>query len=187
MTDTETDLNDYVESLYKTDNFEQAFTVFERYAYKSGLDGVFYIYIPRFPLDNGSPCKPAFNVSHNLNPACISHLFDNGFDQPERPESSHFNAPFYGGIELIEWQKKSCTNCQQIESHATSESTAANSIGIANGIAIKLMSGEKGIAIAGFVRCHSQFGNKNQKQVNLPPAEPEAYRLSPSKGLFVSR
>lgn len=163
MAITETDLNDYVELLYQTENFEQAFTVLERCAHESGMDGVFYIYIPRFPLDSGSARKPAFNVSHNLSPACITDLFDNGFDQPEWPDSSQLNTPVNSTMELIEWRKKSCKNCQQKKSHAISQSTVSNSI--ASGITIQLMSGEKGIAIAGFVRCHSQIDGKNKKQV----------------------
>ncbi|SER06531.1 hypothetical protein SAMN05421690_100737 [Nitrosomonas sp. Nm51] len=149
MAHIETDLNDYVESLYRTKNFEQAFVVFETYALKFGLSGVFYIYVPRFPMDSGSASKPALHVSQHLSPACISHLLDTGFGQPD----PSFNSSLNDAMDAMEWQIKNCEDCGRTTNRiAASESKHGNA---ASGIAMRLMSSEKGVAMAGFVRCHS--------------------------------
>ncbi len=168
MANTETDLNDYAELLYRTENFEQAFTVLERCAHESGMDGAFYIYIPlytpRHPLDAVSTRKPAFNISPNLDLTCITDLFNSDFDPSKQPVgSSQFDTPTNSKIELIEWRKENCKNCRQKKYRTTGE--PAISHGIVSGITIQLMSQEKGVAMAGFFRCHSQIDSENKQQV----------------------
>jgi len=156
MAYTKIDLADYIESLYQTENFDQAFSIFEAQVIKLGFDAVLYTYIPRILLDSNFSKKPVYKVSQNYSRPYLSHYADARFDQND----PLIKAIKDGTQEPIDWWGR--ISKTYMDSNKASQEVIATSrdYGIANGITLPTMSENKGISGASFISTEQRHYNK---------------------------
>lgn len=153
MAYTAADLGDYVESLYQAENFEQAFSVFEKHVLKLGFDGVLYTYIPRILLDSNFAREPVYKVSQSYSPPYLKHYFDARFDRHDPLIKAIKN----GTMEPIDWWGKVSKSYMDENKDSKTVIAASRDYGIANGITLPLMSEERGISGASFISSDRQL------------------------------
>jgi len=85
MAYTSADLGEYVESLYNANNFEKAFSVFEKQAVKLGFEEVLYSYILRAILDTNFSYEPVFKTSLDYSPSYLEYYFGARYDRDDPP------------------------------------------------------------------------------------------------------
>lgn len=163
MAYTKADLGDFVEALYQTENFEQAFRVYEKHVLKLGFEGVLYTYIPRILLDSNFGREPIYKVSQNYSPAYIKHYFDARFDRND----PLIRAVKNGTTEPIDWRGELCKSYMNEEKTSQAVIETARDYGIVNGLTLPLMSGEQGIAGASFISRDAQYYYNKHKNENL--------------------
>ena len=162
-----TDLGEFAQSLYRAENFDEAFSVFEEHVLKLGFEGVLYTYIPRALLDSNFFREPVYKVSRHYSPKYLSHYTDARFDKSD----PLINAVKNGVKEPIDWWGK--TNKVYMDANKKSKEVIATSLdyGISNGLTLPLMSGEKGISGASFITSESTrfatLKNENMEMLKI--------------------
>lgn len=140
-------LCDFVESLYLTQNFEDAFAVFQNEVFRLGYCGVLYTHIPDLLISSNLGVQPLYKLSEGYCPAFISHYTEARFDKVDpliRAVAEGISTP-------IDWWGEICEQFKA-ESKASREVIeVSRSYGIQNGITIPLSVKGDGIAGASII------------------------------------
>ena len=160
---TKNDLGSYVEQLLLAQNIEEAFSIFDTQAKKLGYEGVLYSYIPRVLLDANLPHTPIFLASDSYSPDYLECYVDTRLDLYDPLIKAIDN----GVLDPIDWWGDTCCHYRAIDKKNDSVITTARGYGIANGITIPTLSGEKGISCASFVTPEkTHFSTLKQESIN---------------------
>ena len=141
------DITNFVESLYKADNFKAAFDAFESEVTKLGFDGVLYTYIPRAFIDQGLSVQPVYEVSRDFSPGYLQHYESARFEQHD----PLIKAVGDGEKRPLSWWGPICGSYTDKCSKSLEVLHASRDYGIENGVTLPLMSGAQGIAGASFI------------------------------------
>ena len=69
----------FAEELFLAENFDQAFSAFEKHVQQLGFSGVLYAYIPALSLDTNFPKQPVYSYSDHYSPGYIDHYMELNF------------------------------------------------------------------------------------------------------------
>ena len=153
MTYTTTDLGVYAELLYQAETFEQAFTALEMQAVKLGFDATFYAYIPRLLLLSNFSAEPVFKMSENYCPGYMAHYAEAQYAKYD-PLIMAVND---GHRDIIDWWGDVNQHYMKKNRKSKKVITLTRHYGIANGVTIPLLCGEKGIAATSFICQEKRF------------------------------
>jgi len=153
------ELGDYVESLYQTENFEDAFEIFNKEVKSLGFEAVLYTFIPKIMVDQS--LKPVYAVSGDYCPEYINHYNSARYDLTDPLIEAVVN----GESQPIDWWGG------VLEKYANTKNSrevinTAKSYGIKNGLTIPLMSGDKGISGASFISSETRSSFLKLLQTN---------------------
>lgn len=147
MAYSDRDFSDYVASLCACSGFPEAFSLFESQAFKLGLDGVLYTFIPRIVIDNQFAVKPVYEVSKNYAPAYLNHYAEARFDKAD----PLIKAVESGATNPISWWGPICQDYMDKCDSSYEVIASSRGYGINNGVTLPLLCSSKGIAGASFI------------------------------------
>lgn len=142
-------LGEYATALYQAENIGDAFLTFESTVVNLGFDGALYTYIPKALLISDIDAEPVYYVSQGY---CPNYVNDRS-DARSHKNNPSVGADASGEAGPIGWRKEICEQ-YKMEDDVSSEDTeekVARTYGTQNGVTIRLMSGEQGIALASFI------------------------------------
>ena len=142
-----TDLGDYAQSLYRVDNFEEAFGLFEKEVLKLGFAGVLYTYIPQVLIDSHFSVNPVYEVSRDYCPDYLEHYTSERFDKND----PLIKAVASGVSEPIDWWGDICQEYMGESAESKEVIATSRHYGITNAVTLPLMAGQGGISGASFI------------------------------------
>lgn len=145
----------FVEDLYASKTFEEAFDTFEKKAQVLGYESVLYTYIPKVLIESDFAVKPVYKVSHDYSPGFLKHYEDARFDKHD----PLIRAVDAGVNEPIDWWGDVCKAFMNGERASNEVIDTSRQYGIKSGLTLPLLSGKSGIAGASFI--NTEPGNLN--------------------------
>ena len=138
------ELGDFVESLYRAANFEDAFAVYDKEVKALGFEAVLYTVIPKIVIEQS--LRPVYAVSKDFCPEFLHHYESARFDRHD----PLIKAAYGGESQAIDWSGS------LIQKYATEKESqevldTALGYGIRNGLTIPLMADARGISGASFI------------------------------------
>lgn len=145
----------FVENLYASTTFEEAFDTFEKKAQVLGYESVLYTYIPKVLIESDFAVKPVYKVSEDYSPEFLKHYEDARFDRHD----PLIRAVDAGVAQPIDWWGDVCKTYMQGEKNSSEVIDTSKQYGIKAGVTLPLLSGTSGIAGASFI--NTEKGRSN--------------------------
>ena len=152
----------FVEQLFLAENFEQAFSAFEKHIQQLGFSGVLYAYIPALSLDTNFPKQPVYHYSDSYSPDYIAHYMEANYYQHD----PIIKAMQSGYIEPLDWLNEIKTKPMNAAAQKVIL-TALKDYQMIHGLTIPTLSGNHGVACVSVISQESLQYYKLAKQENL--------------------
>lgn len=129
MSDLKVILEDFIDSLYGTENLSTMFSAFEQAVKALGFDYISYTYIPGIILNANASCSPIFQLSDGYDSRFIQHYAEANFAEHDYTIKAILNRDmriknWWDDVEVLDKQEKTVID------------VARHDYGIKNGVTI---------------------------------------------------
>ena len=139
-------LSCFLEKLYTSTTFDEAFDAYDQQTQSLGYEGAVYAFIPKLYLEAGTPIAPIFKISESRNPDFIKHYIESNFEK----DDFTIQAITQGRSTILDWWEEEAKGILN-EAQRNIIVTAKEDYGIHNGISIPIMNSPLGVAGASLV------------------------------------